>query len=345
MNSGYPLQLGGGYGSPYSLKMRAVLRYRRIPFTWVLRGSKDDHLPPVPVQLIPVIAFPDEHGDYTEAMIDSSPQIERLETMFGERSLVPTDPVVAFIDYLIEDYGDEWVTKAMYHYRWYYDDAIDKAAKLLPLDRNLQVADADWERAQRFIADRQIGRRALVGSTEENRPIIEDSYLRLLDLLTASLHERMFLLGDRPGRGDFGVFGQLRQLVGWDPESARVAIARAPRVVTWVDMVDDLSWWTCDGDEGWVGRDEIPATTVALLHEIGRTYAPFMIANAEALQSRAEEMVCEIDGEEYRQGPFPYQGKCLAWLREQYAALNDVDRAAVDALLAGTGCEPLVAHA
>jgi hypothetical protein len=42
-----------------------VLRYRRIPFTWVLRGSKDDHLPPVPVRLIPVIAFPDDDGEYT----------------------------------------------------------------------------------------------------------------------------------------------------------------------------------------------------------------------------------------------------------------------------------------
>lgn len=342
MSTEYPLQLGGGYGSPYSLKMRAVLRYRQIPFTWVLRGSKDDRLPPVPVRLIPVVAFPDHQGEYTEAMIDSSPQIMRLETMFAERSLVPTDPVVAFIDYLIEDYGDEWVTKAMYHYRWYYDDAIDKAAKLLPLDQNLQVADSDWAGMQHYITDRQIGRMALVGSTEANRPIIEDSYKRLLDLMSTGLCERTFLLGDRPGRGDFGLFGQLRQLVGWDPESARIAIDRAPRVAHWVDMTDDLSWWSVTGNDGWVGRNEIPATTVALLHEIGRTYAPFMIANADALQSGADEMVCEIDGQEYRQGPFAYQGKCLVWLREQYAALGSTDRAAVDTLLADTGCEPLL---
>jgi glutathione S-transferase len=275
-------------------------------------------------------------------MIDSSPQIERLETMFAERSLVPTDPVVAFIDYLIEDYGDEWVTKMMYHYRWYYDDAIDKAAKLLPLDQNLQVSDDDWQRMQRYIADRQIGRRALVGSTDANRPIIEDSYGRLLDLLDAGVSTRMFLLGERPGRGDFGLFGQLRQLVGWDPESARIAIARAPRVANWVDMTDDLSWWTTTGDDGWVGRNDIPTTTIALLHEIGRTYAPFMIANAEALQAGTEEMVCEIDGQEYRQGPFAYQGKCLTWLREQYATLSPGDRAATDALLAGTGCDQLI---
>ena len=31
----------------------------------------------------------------------------RLEGMYSERSLVPTDAVVAFIDYLLEDYADD----------------------------------------------------------------------------------------------------------------------------------------------------------------------------------------------------------------------------------------------
>ena len=193
------------------------------------------------------------------------------------------------------------------------------------------------------MTDRQIGRRALVGSTEQNRPVIEQSYLRLLDLLQRHLAERDFLLGDRPGRGDFGVFGQLRQLVGWDPESARIAVARAPRVVNWVDRMDDLSWWQVDGDAGWSDRDGIAASTRDLLAEIGRTYAPFMVANAAAIERGDDDVACVIDGIEYRQGTFAYQRKCLGWLREQYALLSIDDRRAVDVLLAGTGCEPLVA--
>ena len=337
----HPLKLAGAYGSPYTLKMRAVLRYRQIPFTWVLRDSEWDDLPPVPVRLIPVIGFPDSDGGYTEAMIDSSPIIERLEAMFTGRSVVPTDPVVAFLDYLLEDYGDEWVTKAMFHYRWFYPEAVDKAGSLLPLDQNLAMSEEYWRRAKDFITNRQIGRMALVGCTEANRPVVEASYERLLTLLHTHLVAHPFLLGERPGRGDFGIFGQLRQLVGWDPVSARIAVERAPRVVNWVERTDDLSWWDTSADRGWFERDAIPGTTLALLAEVGRTYAPFMLANNAAFESGAEEVVCTIDGLEYRQGRFPYQRKCLAWLREQYAHLSSVDRGVVDSVLSGTGCEAL----
>ena len=57
----------------------------------------------------------------------------------------------------------------------------------------------------------------------------------------------------------------------------------------------------------------------------------------------AERVECEIDGRPWVQKPFPYQGKCLMWLREQYANLSAGDRTVVDGVLAGTGCESLVA--
>jgi len=64
-----PLKLLGGFGSPYSRKMRAVLRFRRIPFRWIMRGSASDvGIPPVPVALIPVLVFPGEDGAPDQAM-------------------------------------------------------------------------------------------------------------------------------------------------------------------------------------------------------------------------------------------------------------------------------------
>jgi len=339
----HPLVLAGQYGSPYTLKMRGVLRYRQIPFRWVLRGSKWDDLPDPPVAIIPVIVYPNDDGSHGEATVDSSPQIMRLERKFSGRSLVPTDPATAFIDALIEDYGDEWVTKAMYHYRWAYDADIDKAGHLLPLSQDLQMNSDQARQRYEFIVARQIGRRELVGSTEDNQPLIEGSYERLLEVLTQLFSTDDFLLGDRPGRGDFGIFGQLTQLTGWDPTPMAVAATRAPKVIHWVDRMDDLSWLPVDGDAGWSTLDALPAATRRLLHEIGQTYAPFMVANAQALVSGADEVVCDIEGGTYRQAPFKYQAKCLQWLRESHRALGDDDRSRVDAILAGTGCEILVA--
>ncbi len=339
--------LVGGYGSPYSLKMRGVLRYRRIPFRWVVRNSPDDSgIPEVPVAIIPVIAFHVDDG-YRDAIVDSSPQIMRLEEEVSGRSLVPADPVVAFLDHLIEDYGDEWVTKIMYHYRWHhpYEAAIDKAGTLLPLMSDNQLSPEDLAARKDFITNRQMGRTALVGSTDQNRPIIESSHVRLLHIMNEHLTDHRFLLGSRPGRGDFGIFGQFTQLCFWEPDSAAVHAVEGPRTVMWAYQLDDLSSLEVDGDTGWFGRESLPATTGALLTEIGATYVPFMVANARALQAGADEVVVDILGDEYRQGPFPYQGKCLMWLREAYAALSDSDRAAVDSLLDGTGCEQLVAQA
>lgn len=339
----HPLVLAGTYGSPYTLKMRGVLRYRRIPFRWVLRGSKWDDIPTPPVPIIPVIVYPQADGSHGEATVDSSPQIVRLEGEFEGRSLVPTDPALAVVDALIEDYGDEWVTKAMYHYRWSYDADIDKAGHLLPVAPNLQLSSDQLEQSYDYVTTRQIQRRALVGSTSENQPIIVGSYQRLLDLLTELLSTQDFLLGDRPGRGDFGIFGQLTQLVKWDPTPMAIAATQAPKVISWVDRLDDLSWLPVDGDSGWLPVDGLPDATIRLLHEIGATYAPFMLANHDALVSGADEVVCEVEGGTYRQAPFKYQGKCLQWLRQAYADLDADNRTCLDAVLAGTGCELLFA--
>lgn len=340
----FPLTLCGTYGSPYSMKMRAVLRYRQIPFRWIIQGSEFDRgLPKPKVAIIPVIGFPDAEGTVNEVMVDSSPQIARLETMFAEgRSLVPTDPVIDFLDLLIEDYGDEWLTKAMYHYRWYPPESIERAAKLLPRWALLHESEERLEKFGKFFADRQVGRRDFIGDTDANVPVVEDSYIRLLALLDGHIEGNDFLFGRRPGRGDFGLFGQLSQLVIVERPSTDLCFEHGPRVYSWVNRVDDLSWWAVEGDDGWLGRDELPVTLAPLLAEIGATYAPFMVANGAALEAGADELVCEIAGREFRQAPFAYQGKCLVWLREAYARLSDADQAAVAAILDGTGCERLL---
>jgi glutathione S-transferase len=337
-----PLKLVGGFGSPYSRKMRAVLRYRRIAFRWIMRGSAADvGIPAAPVALIPVLVFPGADGQPDEAMIDSTFQIKRLEKMYPERSLVPPDPALAFLHAMLEDYGDEWLTKPMFHYRWKYAADIHKASHVLALDRDPHLDKMRLEKASQFFAERQIGRLGVVGSNDLTTPVIEDSYRRLLRLLEAHMTAgHLFVMGARPGAGDFGIFGQLSQLVHFDPTPAAIAAEHTPRVVSWVSHVDDLSGLDVD-DTGWFARTTLPPTLRAFFVEIGHVYAPFLVANARALKAGAQRVECEIDRRPWVQQPFPYQGKCLGWLREGRAAMSAGDRAFVDSYLDGTGAEAI----
>jgi glutathione S-transferase len=333
-----PLKLVGGYGSPYSRKMRAVLRYQRIPFTWILRGSPDDvGIPAVPVALIPVLVFPGEGGRADEATIDSTFQIRRLEKIFPARSIIPPDPAIAFLDAMLEDFADEWLTKPMFHYRWKYAADIHKASHVLALDRDPLMSRERLEQMSKYIAGRQIERLRVVGSNDVTTPVIEASYRRILALLDSHLVAgRRFLMDARPGASDFGFFGQLSQLAHFDPTPAAIAAAEAPRVVSWVNQLDDLS--SLDADTApWPSRDAAAAALRPFFTEFGRVYAPFLIANARALASGASEVRCEIDGLPWVQQPFPYQGKCLKWLREARDALTAGDRAFVDSALKSTG--------
>ena len=325
----------GAPGSPYSRKLRAALRYRQLPHRFVLEGSAEaDALPQPKVRLIPRLIVEGE------ARTDTTPILRFLEPQGDPaRRLVPDSPALAWIDALVEDYADEWVTKMMFHYRWDKTPDASKAAALLPLHGRPQLDTASLAALAGMFRERQVGRLPLVGSTPETAPIIESSYRRLLEILDAHLSQHRFLFGARPATGDFALLGQLSQLTLFDPTSSELALAEAPRVVAWTETMDDLSGL----EPGpWLDASPLPETLRALLTEIGRTYAPFLLANAGALAAEAEQVEVLIDGQLYEQAPFRYQGKCLQVLRLSYEGLEPSDRERVMALLAGTGCEGLV---
>jgi glutathione S-transferase len=337
-----PLELIGGTGSPYTRKMLALLRYRRIPYaiTWghpaevlASRGLEA----PRPT-LLPTFLF--EEAGETRAVCDSTPIIRRLENLFRPRAVIPTDPALAFIDYLIEDFGDEWCTKYMFHYRWYPGDDAANAGRLLPLTMDITLPSDAHRLAGHAFAERQIGRLYVVGSNDTTAPVIDASYRRFLQALEALLTEQPFTLGSRPGAGDFALFGQLTQLVGFDPTPRAIAHEVSPRTVAWVDRMEDLSGLEpVDGD--WCSLECAPRGLRRLLEEIGRVYAPALLANAAAREAGEPQWEAAIDGAPWRQQTFPYQVKCLGWIREQYRALEERDRALVDAVLDGTGCDAL----
>ena len=336
------LELKGAYGSPYTRKMLAVLRYRRIPYAFYYDHLVPKDYPEPKVGLIPVVYFVDDATGEREAAVDSTPIIRRIEASYEGRSVIPDNAAMAFVNYLLEDFADEWLTKAMFHYRWYYEADIEKAGSILPLWRNYGMSDAQHQETAEFIRQRQISRLYVVGSNDTTAAVIEDSYKRILKALDLHLQHSPFLLGDKPASADFGFFGQLTQLTGFDPTPMAISLDMAPRVHAWVNVVEDLSG--IDAEQRSfslsVGAND---TIKALLAEVGRVYAPFLIANAKAVMAGKKSFATAIDGQAWEQPTFPYQARCLAWIREEYGNLSVEDRTLVDTMLADTGCEVLLA--
>ena len=335
-----PLTLMGAPGSPYTRKMLAVMRYRHIPYRLLLSNSPQlASLPQAKVPLLPTFYLPGPDGDVVAAT-DSTPLIRRFEAEFDGRSVMPGDPALAFINDLIEDYADEWLTKAMFHYRWHYADDISKGGKILPCWRGFSVPDDVLAERGKMISERQIGRLRYVGSSPATAPVIEASYVRFLQAMEDHLRLYPYLLGHRPSAADFGVYGQMTQLAEFDPTPMALTLKVAQRVTAWVGMLEDQSG--VDPEEnGWFAPEDLPPTLLAVLAEVGRVYPPVMLANAQAVMNKDPEVVAEVDGSPWVQQPFPYQAKCLGWLRDSRAALSPTDRARVDAILAGTGCEAM----
>ena len=215
-----PIKLIGNNGSPYTHKMVAFLRYKRIPYE-IIWGDPEVYLDqhkiekPKPV-LHPTFLF--ENSDRkVMAVTDSTPVIRSLENKFTSRSTIPSNSVLRFLNYFLEDYGDEWGTKFMFHYRWYDDKDIENAGTLLPLYANTTLTNAELIQKKEEISKRQLGRVWVVGSNQKTAPLIDQSFKKVISILEDHFINYPFLLGFRPASSDFSFFGQLSQLVGFDP--------------------------------------------------------------------------------------------------------------------------------
>ena len=225
-------------------------------------------------------------------------------------------------DALLEDYGDEWLTQGHVPLPLGLSGGRRQGGQ-----RAAALARA-WERrptsTRRWARRSPSARSAGSGSSARTRPtgpVIEASYRRFLRLLDAHLQVHPFFLGARPASSDFAAYGQLTQLVGFDPTPMAVTLEESARAVAWGGHPRGTSPASSRRKTAGSRATRCPTRSVRCSPRSGRVYVPFLLANAAALASGAERVECEIDGKPWVQQPFPYQGKCLQWLREQHAGL------------------------
>ena len=344
-----PVMLQGVHASPYTRKALGVLRYRRIPYRFIIGQpgvmTESGHvdaasLPVAKPSLLPTF-YTQDNDENVQAVTDTTPILEQLDKDFSGRSVHPSEPVLNFINYVLEDYADEWLTRCMFHFRWAFEADIDKAGTLLPLMGSTKLTPDFAKQMKDHFSALQTSRLYVVGSNEITAPLIESSYVRLLGLLDNHFQSHAFLMGARPGSSDFGFFGQLTCLTHFDPTPMALTVEHSPRVYAWTERAEDLCGHEVE-EADWLDTTELPDTMIALLQEVARTHMPQLLANAKALKAGEKNFETKIDGLTWSQPSFPYQGKCLHWIRDKYNLLQGEDLVVANGILDASGLRPLV---
>jgi len=323
-----PHRIYGVELSPYSVKVRSYFRYKGIPHVWILRSAKTqgEFQKYARLPLIPLVVSPKD-----EASQDSTPIIETLEEQYPKPSIHPSDPVVAFVSALVEEFGDEWGNKWMFHYRWARDVDRQSAAGRIARTMLPDADEAQHAETTAQVRERMLSRVWFVGSSAKTAPQIEESFCEAIAQLDAHLALRPYLFGGRPAFGDFGLWGQIYN--AWtDPTPGALIEGRTPHLLAWVQR---MTWPRVEGDfEPWSGLE--PTLLPFLRRHVGRLFLPWSVANARAIAAGDEEFSVGLDGREWTQKPQKYHARSLAALRARYAALPE--RRALDRVLERAGC-------
>jgi glutathione S-transferase len=324
----------GGPGSPYSHKVRAVMRYRRIAHDWVIvRGGFDgtaqtDKINHLRKQMFPIVVFPDG-----TPWTDSTPIIHELEARHRGRSVLPASPGERFLARLIEDFADEWLPIPLMAFRWTSDEDVAFCARRQMHGWMGAVSEAELAAGmERFTARQQKVRTALGAGNPAATEVFHRQYLALLAALESGLGQQLFLFGDRPSIADFGLYGMLSQFVV-DPTAARILRQHAVRLFQWTQYMDDLS-----GHEGdWSDIRQPTETVRALVTLAGRSLLPMLVAVAEAVAAGKPLAVYEVEDVQMTGIARPYPAHCWLWLKKMFAELPETDRQALRPLLEEAG--------
>jgi glutathione S-transferase len=317
----------GAEMSPYSVKVRSYFRYKAIPHQWILRNAENqaDYEVHAKLPIIPLVVTPEGTG-----IQDSTPIIDRMEKLFPEPSIHP-EGVARFISALIEEFGDEWGNKWMFHYRWTRDvDQICSAGRIARM-RAPKASEAEFDKFAGQVRVRMADRVWFVGSNAQTAPLIEAGFKEMLALLDDHLATRPYLFGGRPAYGDFGLWGQFYEL--WtDPTSGALIEGGAPHVLDWIHR---MLWPRAEGPfEAWPTL--APTLMPILKTQVGEKFIPWTLANEKALAEGQEEFSVNLGEEVWVQKPQKYHARSLSMLRAKYA--DAADKATLDPVLANTGC-------
>ncbi len=181
-----------------------------------------------------------------------------------------------FVSLLLELYADEWLIIPAMHYRWSHDDSwiVQEFGRIAAPG----ASQAEQREIGEVIAKPERDAVPRYGVSEETMSGIEVHFEGFLADCSAHLRKLPFMLGDRPSRGDFALFGAIYGPLYRDPTSNARLRRLAPNVLDWVERMQVAK----TGEDQLLPDDAIPATLHPILKRQMVEQLPVLVDTARA---------------------------------------------------------------
>lgn len=343
------------YGVPHSFytsRVRCYLRNHNIDFierTPAHPAFAESVLPQIRRAIIPVLQTAD--GQLIQDSVDI---IEHFEAAGQSPSAWPQTPLQRVLAVLFEYYGCQVMLKHAMHYRWsFLAEQQDFLRHAFGAGSGSPVAQAEaiMARMQSYLP--------VLGINPQSIPLIEDSWLALLDRLEQLFAGQPYLFGGLPSIADYGLIGAMHAHLGRDPVPLGILQRRAPAVHRWIERMQapglDVPEYANAG--GWVTDAELLPRLTPLLQQLADEIFPELDdklaflrdwisreqpADGQPVSAKPHQrQIGRIDtlfrGVPVTVGVEPYLLYLLQRAADQLAGLSEAERAALLQTLQGYG--------
>jgi glutathione S-transferase len=328
--------------SYFSAKVRPALRYKQLWYE-ELRADLREVQRRTKLGFIPILVTPDD-----ETWQDTSEILDRLEERHPEPPLFPATPVQRVAAHLVELYTDEFATLPAMHYRWGSELGEASArARFIAMIGNAEIGNA--------AADRMAAARIGLGATDAAGPAIEAHTRDLLDALGTHFQTHPYLLGERMSFADCALMGPLYGHFFNDLVSRKLLLETAVPVVGWIER---CSFPGPDAQGQWLADDALAGTFREVLAAMGRDAACVILDSVRAVEAWADTRPADLDrlpravgacdsslrGTPLKKVALPYSLWMLQRTLDACHSLDGSERSRVDAAIAGSGWEAVLAY-
>ena len=258
---------------------------------------------------IPVLRTPENW-----ILADTSPIMMLMDSRYPHRRLYPLG-INGVLVHILEEVLDEWMVRAMVHFRWHYDDnTVFVISRLTGNNLDIETARqhqlAQWGlRSCRATGTESVAQQAYA----------EKEYFSIVEALEEQLSHTSYALGACPTAVDTILMGTYRGHTNFDPSPD---MSRFKRIAEWNSR--DHS----QGQRSELDAFANPSPFVQRLLTIAREqYAPFALANKRALDNGDKAFVINTYGEDvsYLAREYPERSRRMIVQRIQHQ-LSDTER-------------------